>query len=150
MHREVASMPEVIRSVEIKAPPSAVWRWMASQDSLRRWLSPNLEIDLRVGGAYRFLGPDEETWINGWVLELVPEGALVLSWLEEGGNWVHPARLVVRLAPTPAGTQVTLTHDGFAGIGRPGWPATLEAYERGADRHRILEQLADLVAVGGD
>lgn len=143
-------MPEVIRSVEIKAPPSAVWRWMANQESLRRWLSPNLEIDLRVGGAYRFLSPDEETWISGWVLELVPEGALVLSWLEEGGNWVHPARLVITLAPTPTGTQVTLTHDGFAGIGKPGWPATLEAYERGADGHRILEQLADLVAAGSD
>lgn len=143
-------MPQVIRSVEIKAPPSAVWRRMASQESLRRWLSPNLEIDLRVGGRYRLRGPDEETWISGWVLEMVPEGALVLSWLEEGGHWVHPARLVISLTPTPAGTQVTLTHDGFAGIGKPGWPDTLEAYERGADRHRVLELLADLVAIGGD
>jgi hypothetical protein len=38
---------------------------MASQESLRRWLSPNLEIDLQVGGAYRFLGPDQETWKIG-------------------------------------------------------------------------------------
>ncbi len=143
-------MPEVIRSIEIKSPPSAVWQLMASQESLRRWLSPNLEIDLQVGGAYRLLGPDEETWISGRVLELVPEGALVLSWLEEGGNWLYPARLVIRLAPTPAGTQVTLTHDGFAGIGKPGWPATLKAYEHGANRHRLLEQLADLVAAIGD
>ena len=138
-------MPQVVRSTEIKAPPSSVWRWLATQDALRHWLSPSLEIDLRVGGAYRMLGPDETTSISGTVLELVPEGGLVLSWLEEGANWAHPARLVITLAPTPAGNLVTLTHDGFAGIGKPGWPGTLQAYERGADRHQVLERLAGLV-----
>lgn len=111
----------------------------------RRWL----EIDLRVGGAYRLLGPDGETRISGTVLELVPEGELVLSWLEEGGDWVHPARLVIALAPSPTGTRVTLIHDGFAGIGTAGWSNTLQAYERGADRHRVLERLAEAVATGG-
>jgi uncharacterized protein YndB with AHSA1/START domain len=142
-------VPAVIRSIEIQAPPSAVWRWLASEEALRRWISPNLEIDLRVGGAYRLRNPGEETWISGTVLELVPEGSLVLSWLEEGGGWVHPARLLFTLEPTAAGTRVTLTHDGFAGIGKAGWPATVQAYERGADRHRVLEHLAELVAAGG-
>ncbi len=138
-------MPQVVRSIEIQAPPSSVWRWLATEEALRRWLGPGLEIDLRVGGAYRLLGPDEKTWIRGTVLELVPEGGLVLSWLEEDADWVHPARLVITLAPAPAGTRVTLTHDGFAGIGKPGWPGTLQAYERGADRHQVLERLANLV-----
>ena len=142
-------MPQVVRSIEIKAPPSTVWRWMASQEVLRRWISPNLEIDLRVGGAYRFLGLDERTWVSGTVLELVPEGSLILSWLEEGGDWVHPARLLIILAPTAAGTLVTLIHDGFAGIGKPGWLDTVQGYERGADRHRVLEQLAVLVSSSG-
>ena len=138
-------MPQVVRSIEIQAPPSSVWRWLATEEALRRWLSPSIEIDLRVGGAYRMPGPDESTWISGTVLELVPEGGLVLSWLEEDGDWVHPARLVITLAATPAGTQVTLTHDGFAGIGKPGWPGTVQAYERGANRHQVLERLANLV-----
>ena len=138
-------MPQVTRTIEIKAPPSKVWRWFATQDALRRWISANIEIDLRVGGTYRFLGTDDETWISGHVLELVPEGRLILSWLEEGGDWVHPARLVISLAPTATGTEVTLIHDGFAGIGKPGWPGTLNAYERGADRHKILEKLDRLV-----
>jgi uncharacterized protein YndB with AHSA1/START domain len=142
-------MPEVVRSVDIQAPPSAVWRWFTTQESLRRWLGPELEIDLRVGGAYRLLGPDKETWISGSVLELIPEGRLVLSWMEQGGDWVHPSRLVISLVATSAGTQVTLLHDGFAGIGKPGWPSTLDAYELGADRHRVLEQLAELVTTGG-
>jgi uncharacterized protein YndB with AHSA1/START domain len=135
--------PRVVRSIEIAAPPSVVWRWLSTQEGLRRWLSPSVEIDLRVGGSYRLLGPDD-TWITGRVLELVPEGSLVMSWFEEGGDWVHPARLVIALTPTPTGTTVTLTHDGFAGIGKPAWRDTLRAYERGADAHRVLDQLAEL------
>ena len=140
-------MPEVIRSIDIQASPSAVWHWLATEDALRRWLSPDLDIDLREGGTYRMRGADEKTSISGVVLELVPEGRLVLSWLEEGGDWVYPARLLFTLAPIATGTRVTLIHDGFAGIGKPGWPATVEAYERGADRHELLQHLADLVTL---
>src|SRR5580704_9356880 len=105
-------MPQVIRTIEIHAPPSVVWRWLATQEALRQWISPNLEIDLTVGGAYRMLGADNETWVSGTVLELAQEGALVLSWMEEDRGWVHPARLAFALAATPGGTQVTLSHDG--------------------------------------
>lgn len=139
-------MPAVNRSIEIKAPPSTVWQWLATPEALRRWLNANLEIDLRVGGSYRMV--NEGTSISGTVLEIVPEGSLLLSWMEEDGDWVHPARLLITLNPTPDGTRVTLTHDGFAGIGKPGWPGTVEAYQRGADRHRVLERLAELVTAG--
>jgi uncharacterized protein YndB with AHSA1/START domain len=144
-----AGMPDVVRSLEIKAPPSTVWRWLATEEALRRWLSPSLEIDLQPGGSYRLLGADEETWVSGTVLEIVPEGSLVLSWMEEGAEWIHPARLVISLAPTPAGTLVSLVHDGLAGIGTARWQETRQAYERGADRHEILEALAELVTAAG-
>jgi uncharacterized protein YndB with AHSA1/START domain len=116
---------------------------VASQEALRRWVGSDLEIDLRMGGSYRM--SSEGTWISGTVLDIVPEGALVLSWFEEGGDWVHPARLVIELRPIRSGAQVTVSHDGFAGIGKPNWPGTVEAYQRGADRHRISERLRDLV-----
>ena len=141
-------MPQVIRSIEIQARPSTVWRWFATQEALRRWISSNIQIDLRVGGGYRFLGPDDQTWISGTVLELVPEKKLILSWLEEGSGWVHPARLVITLAPIAAGTRVTLIHDGFEALGRSDWAETVQDYERGADVHRVLDRLADLVSAG--
>src|SRR5215831_8111390 len=111
-------MVQVIRSIEIQARPSVVWRRLATQEALRLWISSNLEIDLRVGGAYRFLGPDDATWVSGTVLELEPERSLILSWLEEGSGWANPARLVINLAPANTGTRVTIIHDGFEGIGR--------------------------------
>ncbi len=141
-------MPQVVRSIEINAPPGAVWRWLATQEALRRWISSDLDIDLRVGGSYRFLGPDDQTWISGTVLELEPEKSLILSWLEEGSGWVNPARLVIALVPTATGTRVTLIHDGFEGIGRSDWTETVQDYERGADVHRILDRLGDLVSAG--
>jgi len=142
-------MPEVVRSIDIPVPPSRVWRELSSQEGLRRWIAPDLEIDLRVGGAYRMLGADGQTRISGTVLEFVPEGRLVLSWLEEESDWVHPARLVVTLEPIATGTRVGLIHDGFAGIGKPAWGRTLEAYEHGADKHQVLQRLAEAVAAGG-
>jgi uncharacterized protein YndB with AHSA1/START domain len=138
-------MPEITRTIDIAAPPSTVWRWLATEEGLRQWMLPGIEIDLRLGGAFRALGSDGETWISGRVLEIVPEGRLVLSWLEEDSGWEHPARLVIALKPTAAGTRVKLVHDGFAGIGKPTWEATEQAYERGADSHRILGKLADVV-----
>jgi uncharacterized protein YndB with AHSA1/START domain len=143
-------MTQVIRTIEIRAAPSKVWRYLASQDALRRWISPNLEIDLKVGGRYRFLGPDDKTWVSGRVMELVPEGWLILSWLEEGQGWTHPGRFVIALEASAAGTKVTVIHDGFAGIGRADWPEMVADYERGADAHRILDKLAALVNQDAD
>ena len=139
-------MPQVNRSIEINAPPGAVWHWLASEETLRRWISPNMRIDMRVGGDYRFLGPDEKTWVSGKVLELEPQKCLILSWLEEGHGWSNPARLVIRLSPTASGTRVTLIHDGFEAIGVSNVAEWVEDYERGADAHGILEKLASLVS----
>jgi len=121
-------MQYVVRSIDIQAAPSTVWRWLATQEGLRRWISPNIEIDVRVGGAYRFLGPDNETWISGRVLELVPEKSLILSWLEEGSGWIHPARLVITLAATVGGTRATIIHDGLREL----------VVRTGLTQHRIM------------
>jgi uncharacterized protein YndB with AHSA1/START domain len=143
-------MPQVNRSILIRAAPSNVWRWLATRDGLSRWISSNIEIDLRVGGAYRFLGPDDQTWVSGTVLDLIPERSLILSWLEEGSGWLNPARLVIKLTPVEGGTRVVLIHDGFEGIGRPDWTAIVKGYELGADLHRVLDRLADLVDASND
>lgn len=141
-------MPEVARAIEIPAPPSVVWRQLSTAEGLRRWLSADLDINLRVGGSYRMPGGDGATWISGVVLEIVPEGRLALSWLEEDAGWRHPGRLVITLEPTSTGTHVRLVHDGFAGIGKPEWQKTEQAYEWGADRHQVLQRLADSVTTG--
>jgi uncharacterized protein YndB with AHSA1/START domain len=136
--------PKVVRSLEIRATPGKVWRYFASQEGLRRWISPTLEIDLRVGGRFRFLGPDGKTSVSGTVLEIAPEAWLILSWMEEDQGWQNPARLVLALEASGTGTRASMTFDGFAGIGRADWPAMVADYERGSDEHKTLQTLAAL------
>lgn len=138
-------MPDVAHSLEIHARPSSVWSWLETQEGLRRWIGPDLEIDLKVGGAFSMTGADGDTEIAGTVLELIPEGRLVLSWMEQNVGWQHPGRLVISLEPIESGTRATLIHDGFAGIGTPTWMRTRDSYARGIATHRTLEQLAELV-----
>ena len=135
---------QVTRSLEIRATPGKVWRFFASQEGLRRWIAPNLEIDLKVGGRFRFSGPDEKTWISGAVLEIVPEAWLILSWMEEDQGWQNPMRLTLALEASPTGTRATMTFDGFAGIGRADWADVVADYERGSDEHKTLQTLARL------
>lgn len=144
-------MPEVMRSIEIAAPPATVWKWFSSAQALREWWGvPDLEIALEIGGALSLTGQDGRTRISGAVLELDPERRLVLSWLEEGTGWIHPARLLFVLEPIENGTRVTLQHDGFAGIGTATWRDTEAAYENGSDRHELLRALAELVAADAE
>lgn len=139
-------MPEVVRTLVIPAEPRAVWRWFAHRDALRRWWgTPDLEIDLAVGGAFSMTGQDGRTRVSGTVLELVPQRRLVLSWHEEDAGWIHPARLLLTLEPVGDGTSVTLCHDGFAGIGSTHWQDVATSYDRGADAHALLPRLAELV-----
>ncbi len=142
-------MPQVTRTVHIPRSPSIVWKQFASEAALRGWLAPTISIDLEEGGAYRILGTNGSPSISGVVLEVVPEGRLVLSWMEEGSDWRIPGRLVIALRAEGDGTEVTLTHDGFAGIGTSDWRATRQAYERGVDRHQLLQRLADVVLARG-
>jgi len=134
-------MPMVERSVEIKASPKTVWTLMASQEGLRQWFWPDLEIDMRLGGGHRHYVAELDQWIVGTVLDIVPEQSLVLSWFEENTDWVHPIRLTFTLEAIPGGTRVTHRYDGFPGIGKPSWERTQRAYEIGADRHALLERL---------
>jgi uncharacterized protein YndB with AHSA1/START domain len=137
-------MPVVERSIEIKASPRTVWNLLATQEGLRRWWAADLEIDMRVGGKHRHFVADHNQWISGYVLEIAPEQHLILSWFEEGTDWVHPTRLSFILEPIAGGTRVTQRYDGFAGIGKPTWEKTVQAYNSGIDQHGLLHELKKL------
>jgi uncharacterized protein YndB with AHSA1/START domain len=131
----------VERSIEIAASVDVVWELLTTQEGLQQWLAPTIAFDARAGGDYRLVEPEGNQVISGRVLELVPKQRLTLSWFEEGSDWLHPTRKSFVLTPVPGGTRIDARQDGFEGIGKPGWLATYEAYERGWDRHAILAAL---------
>lgn len=138
-------MPNVTRSIEIQASPETVWSLMSTVEGLRQWWEPKVEIDLQVGGTYRFHVEEADTWISGYVLEMIPGVSLSLSWLEEGGDWQFPIRLTFTLEAIPGGTRVTKQFDGFAGIGKATWARTRDAYQIGSEQHKLLEVLKQVV-----
>lgn len=133
--------PVAERSIEIKASPHTVWGLLATEEGMRQWLDPAIEIDMKVGGGHRHYMPEFDVWLVGTVLEIVPEKLLVVSWIEKDTDWVHPIRLSFTLEAIPGGTRVTQRYDGFAGIGKPTWERTLESYQCGIEEHKLLEAL---------
>ena len=84
-------------------------------------------------------GTNSETHLHGLLAEEEhPEARL--------SSGVRP---LIYLAEDDDDLRVALAelfvHDGFAGIGTSGWAGTLDAYERGADKHQVLRRLAELV-----
>ncbi len=142
-HLEGMTVPAVHRTIQIDARPRTVWELMSTQESLRNWFQRDIEIEMRVGGQFRFPVPEFDMHISGYVLEMEPEKSLVLSWFEEGGDWKFPIRSNFTLEAVSGGTLVTHRYDGFAGIGKTAWDRTLDNYNRGADRHQLLAKLKE-------
>lgn len=77
----------------VKAPPALVWQAWTDPAALRQWLGPRAlemvvcEIDLRVGGSYRFVqrSPDgQEFAFHGEYRELEPPHRMVNTFIFDG------------------------------------------------------------------
>lgn len=84
---------------------------------LTQWYCPNpdlelkVQADVRVGGDYVVeMGPHV---VRGTYLEVDPPYRLAFSWKWDGAD-DEPTRVQVDLSEVPEGTQMQLTHTGFA------------------------------------
>jgi uncharacterized protein YndB with AHSA1/START domain len=109
---------EIVITRGFNAPRSLVWEAMTKPDLVKRWLSgpPGwsmtvCEIDLRVGGAYRWvwLGPDGyEMGMGGVHLEIVePERIVTTQLFDE--DWTG-GEAVGTLVLTERGGLTTMTN----------------------------------------
>jgi uncharacterized protein YndB with AHSA1/START domain len=85
------------------ASPQEVWEALTDPASIRRWLDPDCELTLHIGGTLD-LGNGR---INGSVRAMEPERLLELDWDTDGD------RSVVRFALTMdgSGTVLVLDHE---------------------------------------
>jgi|SRR5579875_3763893 len=123
----------------VHAPREAVWDAWTDPDQLARWWWPEryqttYQIDLRVGGGYRFESaelPDLGTLaISGKYLEIARPEHLVYTW-EWDGEAQPPSRVTVDFVDRGAGTELRITHEGLAnaeerGNHLRGWAGCLE------------------------
>ena len=129
------------------APPERVFEAWTDPEIVVKWfgLRPNslhsAEIDLRPGGAWRFLHSleaDKSTGFEGRYIEIRPGERLVYSWSyvvesADGEREASPeSRVEVEFAPKGSGTSVRLVHsavrseDARKGIGG-GWQASFSS-----------------------
>jgi uncharacterized protein YndB with AHSA1/START domain len=123
------------------APRERVFEALTRPDDLARWWGPRLfttpevELDLRVGGHYRFTmqPPDGDRFhVSGEFLEIAPP-----SWLAYTFRWDEPApddrETVVTLTLDEFGeaTELSVRHGDFAtgerlALHRSGWSDSLD------------------------
>lgn len=101
---------------EFTQSPEAVWEYLTNAELLAQWLMPN-NFQAVVGHTFQFQSrPMPKFGFDGIihceVLEIIPCEKIVYSW--KGGSL--DSVVVWTLAPTDAGTVLTLEHKGFKGL----------------------------------
>ena len=132
----------------IRARPAVVFQALTSAEGLSQWLGPDAgpvlfaESDARVGGSFRVRfrmldGTEHES--TGEYLELVAPKRVVMSWQWTAGGDPDErgeiSRVVIELAPSEAGTELTFTHERLQteaarSSHERGWMGALDKLER--------------------
>ena len=110
---------DLVLQREIDVPPALVWKAWTEPEHLKKWFAPSpwsiteAEVDLRPGGAMRFVmrSPEGQEFPNvGCYLEIVPNERLV--WTDALLPGYRPAQepfftAVLTLEPRGSGTLYT-------------------------------------------
>jgi uncharacterized protein YndB with AHSA1/START domain len=125
-------------------PPERVFRAWTDPDEVRQWFgpgeytTPQVEIDLRVGGRYRFgLKPPrgDMYFLSGEYREIVPPRRLVYTWAWEGGDHANEMLVTVDFLDRGGRTELIIHQEQFATQEQcdqhaQGWKGTLDKLNR--------------------
>jgi glutathione S-transferase len=105
------------------APRPKVFAAWTTPELLKRWWGPKgattpvVEMDLKVGGAYRFgmQFPGQEIfYVGGVYREVEPPQRVVFTWRWEQPDWdFGETEVTLEFHEHAEGTEVTLRHEGF-------------------------------------
>lgn len=124
-------------SIEIEAPPSAVFRALIEPDQLDRWIATKATVDARPGGVFD-MGWSSDPAAACKILELETDRKLAISWPDwRSDPEVPDQRVEWILTPLAGGaqTRVEIVHTGFVRTAdrsdfQQGWDGFLEGLER--------------------
>jgi uncharacterized protein YndB with AHSA1/START domain len=114
----------ILATITIAAPPERVFRALTASDEIVKWWgaeqvyrTTGWTADLRPGGSWRAegQGADGKPFsVGGEFLEVDAPRKLVQTWKPDWDEG-QATTLTYRLDATPAGTRLTVRHEGFAG-----------------------------------
>jgi uncharacterized protein (TIGR03086 family) len=123
-------------SVDLPVTPDEAFALVTEPERLRRWTSVCATVDLRAGGAWRWLVTPGHT-AGGTIREVDPGRRVVFGWgwLDDDALPPDASTVTVTIEPTDAGSRVTLTHEGLPTQEQvdghaEGWDHYLERLER--------------------
>lgn len=139
---EAGSEREMLLTRIMDAPRAAVYAAFTEAELLGRWFGPaeftlpGCEVDLRVGGSYRFVmrGPDGQDYpFHGTYREIVPIEKLVFTAVIEGEHGSEQVT-TVHFAAVGRRTRVTIRqtvpeYEPYARGQEQGWRESLERLE---------------------
>lgn len=117
----------IVVEAYIAAPPEAVYGAWTDPEIVMKWFGPkpgtllSADIDLRVGGAWRFVMHEdgvESMGFEGDYLTIEPNRRLVLNWSKftksSGQNAATPmSRVDIVLSPNGSGTDIRIVHSAI-------------------------------------
>ena len=118
-------MDKIEKQIELKAPLARVWRALTDHEEFGRWFRVKLDGPFVPGeashGHMTYPGYEHVKW-SAVVQAMDAERVFSFTWhpyaIDQSRDYsAEPSTLVeFRLAPTAAGTLLTLTESGFDGI----------------------------------
>jgi uncharacterized protein YndB with AHSA1/START domain len=106
-------------TMDIAATPDAVFELFTTEEGLVRWMASEATIDLRPGGAWRWVHDNGDA-SAGEYLEIDPPERLVFTYGWESGQFDDvpsgSTRVDVVFEPIPIGTRVTIVHAGLPAV----------------------------------
>jgi uncharacterized protein YndB with AHSA1/START domain len=132
---------EITRALPV--PPGRGWQAFTDPAALNRWFWPHLEqtteLDLRVGGRYRFAGPKAGIAVAGGFVEVDPVRRLSFTWRWAGEEVT--SLVTVELTPAGEGTVLSLVHEEL--------PDEIARYEHAESWNHCLDRLAAWLSPAG-
>ncbi|HET6403137.1 MAG TPA: SRPBCC domain-containing protein [Candidatus Thermoplasmatota archaeon] len=108
MPRSANRAASIRRSIQVSAPPNKVYDAFRTDQALSTWYMDGTSVEFGIGGSLVFEGPEGN--VRAVFTELVENERITLDY--HAPWW---GTVVWELTPTPKGTRVTLTHEGFEG-----------------------------------
>jgi len=144
------TLPDIVATVDIDAPPDIVWPYLVEEEHVPRWLGC-LEYRKEAGHVF-YMQPDPEKRAAAStegathcaIQRLEPPGRFVFSWYLPG---TPETTVEIALAARQGGTRVTLTHTGWDQFEAAHVEAIHQALA-GGWRESVLPNLKDVVKEG--
>ena len=139
------------RETLIDAPPDVVWGVITKPEQIKRWFSPEVELDLQEGGEAAFIFPEHDHRIEARVVHVDEPRAFAWRWIHVESPELGSANSTLvefTLTAEGEGTRLRVVESGFTAVE---WPPERDAAEvraahiEGWDRH-----LGDLTALLGE